>query len=272
MSYPTLLLHVAIQKDNAARLAVARDLAERFDAAVIGTAACEPQPQAYIDGIYPVEVIEADKTFADEQLAAAEAEFRQAMQGREGRIEWRSALAQPGRHVARLARAADLVITGAVPPDLLADPNWRLDPGDLAMQAGRPLLVVPEGCRRLEARTIVIGWKDTRESRRAVLDALPLARRAERVLVASVAEDPDAPAGVADVIAWFRSHGVVAENRSQPLFSDPASQIRTLAWDKQADLIVAGAYGHTRMREWVLGGVTHELLNGRTSQCLLLSH
>jgi nucleotide-binding universal stress UspA family protein len=275
MSYSTLLLHIALQDANAGRLAVARELADRFDAVVIGTAACNPEPPPSFDGIYPVEVIQFDRAYAKERLEAAEAEFRQGFAGRENRIEWRGALAPAGAHVARLCRAADLVITGAVAPELLADPNWRLDPGDLVMRAGRPVLVVPEDyTRRLQAKTVVIGWKDNRESRRAVGDALPLARLAERVLVASVAEvdDDSAHAGVADVLGWFRRHGVTAEERSEPLVSDPASQLRSLALEEDADLIVAGAYGHSRAREWILGGVTHDLLTRRTAQCLLMSH
>ena len=82
----------------------------------------------------------------------------------------------------------------------------------------------------------------------------------------------DARAGVADVLTWFRRHGVTAEDRCEPRISDAASQLRILAEDEDADLIVAGAYGHSRTREWILGGVTHELLTRRTAQCLLMSH
>lgn len=276
MSYPTLLLHVGIKSNNASRIAVARDLADRLDAMVIGAASCDPQPPASFEGIYSVDSVEGDKRYAQELLEAAEAEFREGFSGRENRIEWRGASSPPAMHVALASRAADLVITGAAAPKFLADPNWSLDPGDLVMRAGRPVLLVPEQhAGPLGAATVLIGWKDNRESRRAVYDALPLARLAKRVLVASIAEEgdeADARAGLADVLAWFHRHGVTAEDRCEPRISDAASQLRSLAREENADLIVTGAYGHGRAREWVLGGVTHDLLSGKTAQCLLMSH
>ena len=250
-------------------------MAERFDAFVIGTAACDPQPPAFIAGSFTSDMLEDQKRYAKERLEAAETRFREGFAGWESRIEWRGADLAPRMHVAKLSRSADLVITGAVEPDLLADPNWRLDPGDLVMQAGRPVLLVPDTVQSLEAKTIVIGWKDNRESRRAVRDALPLTRLAERVLVTSIAEEDEeleARAGAADVVAWFRRHGVAAEDRCEPRISDAASQLRILAEDEDANLIVAGAYGHSRTHEWVFGGVTHDFLTRPTTRCLLMSH
>lgn len=275
MSYPTLLLHMAIGQSNDARLAAVRYLSERFDAFVIGAAACDPQPPDSFDGIYPTGTIVADRIYAQEKLATLEDEFRQAFKARESRIEWRGAFAAPAVHLAGQSRSADLVVTGAVRPELLADPNWRLDPGELVMRAGRPMLLAPEGSQDLDLRTIVVGWKDTREARRAVSDALPLAHLAERVLVVSVAEDDEqleAHAGTADVVGWFRRHDIAAEDRGLPLASDPAGQLRTLALEESATVIVAGAYGHGRTREWILGGVTHDFITRDSTHYLLLSH
>jgi nucleotide-binding universal stress UspA family protein len=274
MSYPTVLLHMAIGLPNEARLASARYLAERFDALVIGSAACDPQPPASLEGIYPAEVIVADRGYASEKLGTAQAEFRRAFAGRENRIEWRSAFAPPAAWVAAQSRSADVVVTGAVKPELLADPNWRLDPGELVMRAGRPMLLVPEAGGGLGLRTVVVAWKDTREARRAVADALPLARLAERVLVVSVAEDDElgAHAGASDVVGWYHRHDIAAEARSLPPVPDAASQLKALALEEGASVIVAGAYGHSRTREWVFGGVTRDFMTQDTSQHLLLSH
>ncbi len=274
MSYTTLLVHVGPQGANNGPLGVARKLADRFDADVIGAAACDPMQPASFEAIYGVDVVEINRSYGTERLLGAEGEFRASFAGRENRIEWRSAFAAPGPYLAKLCRAADLVLTALAPPDLLSSPNWRLDPGDLIMQAGRPVLMVPQDyAAHLAAKTIVVGWKDNRESRRAVVDALPLARLADRVLVASVTEiDDSSQAGLADVVEWFRRHGVTAEKRSEPLVSDPASQLRSLALDEDADLIVTGAYGHSRTREWILGGVTHDFLTRGSTQCLMMSH
>jgi nucleotide-binding universal stress UspA family protein len=167
------------------------------------------------------------------------------------------------------------VITGAVRAELLSDPNWRLDPGDLVMRAGRPVLITPEPGASPGFGTMVLGWKDNRESRRAAADLLPLGRLVERVIVASIAEDGDqagAHAGADDVVAWFGRHGIRAEARLQPLVSHPAQQLRELARDEGADLIAVGAYGYSRTREWMLGGVTRDFLTGGASQHVLLSH
>ena len=266
---------MAIGQSNEARLSAARYLAERFDAFVIGAAACDPQPPASLEGIYPVGTIVADRSYAQERLDTTEDEFRQAFAARESRIEWRSAFAPPAVHLSDQGRSADLVVTGAVRPELLADPNWRLDPGELVMRAGRPMLLAPERRQDFDLRTIVVGWKDTRESRRAASDALPLARLAERVLVVSVAEDDqqlETSAGAADVVGWFHRHDVAAEERCLPLVSNPASQLKTLALEEGASVIVAGAYGHSRTREWILGGVTHEFITRESTHHLLLSH
>ena len=272
----TLLVHLQTQHTNTARLNVARDLADRFDAVVLGTAACDPRPPACFEGTYPVDTILTDRTFAQEQLDLAEAGFRHAFKGRENSIEWRSAFVHPNAHVERLCRCADLVITGRSSSELLPDPNSHLDLGGLVMRAGRPVMVVPENFPpRFQSSTIVVGWKDSREARRAIHDALPLALLSQKVLVTSVVEPREeadaAHAGVADVIAWFRRHGIQAEDRSQALTSTPASQLRALAFDEGADLIITGAYGHGRTREWMLGGVTHDLL-AASAQCLLMSH
>ncbi len=276
MSYSTLLLHMALGQSNEARLSAARNLADRFDALIVGAAACDPQPVLPIDGSYAFDMIQADRSFARDQLDQAEAEFRRGLTGRENRIEWRSAFLPPAPFVARQARAADLVITGAVAPDKLSNSNWRLDPGDLVMQAGRAVLMVPEDyAGHAPAKSIIVAWKDNRESRRAVADALPLARAADRVLVASIVDDggeDEAKASLRDVVAWLQRHDVPAEKWFEPLVSDPASQLRSLALDEDADLIVTGAYGHSRTREWMLGGVTHDFLTHGSTQCLMMSH
>jgi nucleotide-binding universal stress UspA family protein len=128
------------------------------------------------------------------------------------------------------------------------------------------MLLVPEAGLGLGLRTVVVAWKDTREARRAVADALPLARLAERVLIVSVAEDDEeAHAGAADVVGWYHRHDIAAEERSLPLVSDPATQLKALALEEGANVIVAGAYGHSRTREWVFGGVTHDFMARETS-------
>ena len=102
------------------------------------------------------------------------------MQHRACDTAWRSAIARPLDYVSQQARAADLIITGANRDGLLLDPLRRLDPSDLVMQAGRPLFVVPPEAEFLGLKNALVAWKDTREARRAVADALPFSAKLKK--------------------------------------------------------------------------------------------
>jgi nucleotide-binding universal stress UspA family protein len=144
------------------------------------------------------------------------------------------------------------------------------------MAAGRPVLIVPpEISRSPVGRPAVIAWKDCREAQRAVTAALPLLVASSRVDIIEVctAEQADeARRRVEDVAAFLGRHGIVASAQTVKGDGGPRSdQIIAFAKDEGAGMIVAGGYGHARLREWVMGGVTHGLLD-RSPVCLLLSH
>jgi nucleotide-binding universal stress UspA family protein len=212
---------------------------------------------------------------ANEKLQKLEQRFRSAYENRIENTEWRRAYAVPADYVAREARAADLVITGADRVGGLSDPLWRLDPSELVMKLGRPMMVVPPEVDRLKLASVVVGWKDTREARRAVVDALPLLQKAKEVTVVEmIANDGDRAAAsrrVADVAAWLGRHQVDASHMVPNHRGDAVEQLIRHASDIEADIIVAGAYGHTRMREWIFGGVTRDLVT-KSNRCSLLSH
>ncbi len=148
-------------------------------------------------------------------------------------------------------------------------------PSDLVIQAGRPLLVVPEACEWLDLRSVLVAWKDTVEARRAISDALPLLLKASEVTVAEIIEDEADRAAtvsrVGDVVAWLSRHGVQASARVPEQRGDAATQLERLAADVGAGVVIAGAYGHSRLSEWILGGVTRRLVNP-VNRCSLLSH
>jgi nucleotide-binding universal stress UspA family protein len=177
-------------------------------------------------------------------------------------IEWREALDNPTRALAEAARMADLIVMGAVEGAATGDAYRRADPGSIALQAGRPLLVVAHDAEQVRARNIAVAWKDTREARRALTDSLPLLKSAETVTVVTVAAEVDQwiRASLADVMAFLRAHGVEARPE---LVEDSDEHLALFdALDKcGADLIVSGAYGHSRLREWAFGGVTRSLLD-----------
>lgn len=271
MIYATLLVHCDLDPGSDNRLKLAANLAARLHARVIGIAA---QPEAvplYFDfaqGSTAATVQAEARASIESRLQIAEQRFRNVMEGRAKAVEWRAAIDEPLSFVARESRAADLVIAGK-------NPEFRLlDPGDLVMVAGRPALMVPSEIEILRAERVLIAWKDTREARRAVFDALPLLRLCRKAIVAEIDENKDlgsANRRVADVVSWLERHGVNAAGWSEPLREGAAVQIEALAEEEVADLVVAGGYGHGKFREWVFGGATKTFLR-QTSRCHLLSH
>jgi nucleotide-binding universal stress UspA family protein len=275
MTYSTVMVHLDLDEPNDARLHVAGDLAKQFDAKLIGIACCQPQPSVYADGMLAQALVRQLESEANDKLDQLEQRFKTAYQNRIENAEWRRAYAVPADYVAREARAVDLVVTGADRMGVLSDPLWRLDPSELVMKLGRPMMVVPPEVDRLKLSSVVVGWKDTREARRAVVDALPLLRKAKQVTVVEIIEHDDDRSGassrVADVAAWLRRHQVDASHMVPNHRGDAVEQLTSHSSDVGADMIVAGAYGHTRMREWIFGGVTRDLIT-KSTRCSLLSH
>jgi nucleotide-binding universal stress UspA family protein len=146
--------------------------------------------------------------------------------------------------------------------------------GAPVLQAGRPVLIVPGTIDKLVLGHVIVAWKDTRETRRAALDALPLLKMAARVTVVEVAAEGDLESArlhLEDVVVWLKRHDIAAALLVSASNGDDTGRLNAIAQEQNVDLIVAGAYGHSRLRELVLGGVTHDLLlcPGR---CVLVSH
>jgi nucleotide-binding universal stress UspA family protein len=277
--YASVLVHVEPRSTASdGRVALALDLARRFGATLVGMAAegLQPPPvDAYGGVAFVGEMVEAEDEQVRADLQAARDRFATLSGSTELMTEWRSATETPVQAIAREARSADLIVIGRDLSRLREGIYRSADPGDLLMQAGRPLLVVPPGADSVRAEHIVVAWKDTREARRAVWDALPLLTRAASVHVVEIAAESELEAAasrVGDVASHLRRHGVAAdaETRTRREASD-ADELILVAEQNEADLIVAGGYGHARLREWVLGGVTMELLR-HCPKCCLLSH
>jgi nucleotide-binding universal stress UspA family protein len=280
MSYATLMVYLDLDQRNDARLSVVGDLAERFTARVIGVAA-QSEPVYYAADVDAASFVAEDLGQMEANLAAikqrveqAEERFRTALRGRATQLEWRSSVEDPVPYIADQCRAADLLVIGKTTSDETQEPNAQINPSDLIARTGRPLLIVPLHVQTLQAERILVGWKDRREARRAVFDALPLLKNSQPVIVCEIDEDHDPAAAqrhVDDVVTWLANHGVSGEAKVEPLRESPAIQLEALAKQEAADLIVAGAFGHGKLREWILGGVTRDLL-GQSSCCQLLAH
>ncbi len=252
------------------------ELAGKLDAAVIGITGCQPIPVVMSEEWDTGDLVEQDRLQMHREIGAAQDEFH-AMQGLRGdEPQWRSDITNGSlsQYIAHQARCADVLIVGAAQDPQHPRLAHDIDIGDLVLHAGRPVLLAPPGAASLPLAQALIAWRDTREARRAVMDALPLLRLARRVAVVEVAPAADADAArhrVADVSHWLHRHGIAAEASVSASYGEDANELASVAQELGADLLVAGAYGHGRLRQWVLGGVTRDLLL-RPDRCTLLSH
>jgi nucleotide-binding universal stress UspA family protein len=275
MTYKTVMVGLALGPPNDARLEVAAQLAERFGARVIGVAAAEFSPPLYFTEGEPAQrLIDQGWAAVKNRLKELEGEFRTAMQNRAVEVEWRCGEDFPTRFIVRQARTCDIIVVGEAARGGLADPFVQVNPSDLVMQVGRPLLVVPETCNWLDLRSVLVAWKDTAEARRAVSDALPLLRKSTEITIVEIVEDEADRAGallrLEDVAAWLSRHGVSASQQVHEQCGDAATQLERVASGVGAGVVIAGAYGHSRLSEWILGGVTRRLINP-VNRCSLLS-
>jgi len=276
--YKSIMVHVTTEDRASARLALASDLAERFNAHLIGLGAgCINLPVDPMgDGSAAAMIAGIETEDLQNELRAAEKRFFASAGPRGNRAEWRAFTEFPANALAREARAADLVVLGREWMPATSNFSCSVSPGDILLRAGRPILLVPPEVERLEASRVLIAWKDTREARRAVMDALPLLHGAERVSVLEICEDDrdtgEAAARASDVAHYLIRQGIGAEAGACPLREATVSaQIALAAHGQGADLVISGGYGHARMREWVFGGVTRDLLQ-HSALCCLLSH
>jgi nucleotide-binding universal stress UspA family protein len=277
MAYNTILVHCDAGKALPHRLDVAVDLAERFGSHLVGFHARPPfEMPGFTDGSFPttglLEAWEADKV-ADE--ATAKEAFFKATKGRNAKCEWRVSDGYSDRELATGARYADLVVVGQNDREQ-ADAKTPSDlPEVTALAAGRPILVVPHvGAARRPGNVVLLCWNASREAARAATEALPILKGANQVVVLVIdAKESASGHGAepgADVATWLSRHGVkVTVQRDVAPDSDVGSLILSRAADHDADLIVMGVYGHSRLREMVMGGASRTLLGSMTVPVLM---
>jgi nucleotide-binding universal stress UspA family protein len=273
MCYATMMVHLDVERDSEQRIQFALDLADRFQAVLIGLAGLELRPAFAAAGL----AVYSEPTRSDLQQVSAcfDAMGKKFLtQGQQLKgVEWRTALEAAADVLAREARAADLIIVG--PRRRAGNRHDAFDPGAILLRAGRPILVAPDIFHPLALRRVVVAWKDTRECRRAVHDALPFLQQAKEVLILEIGEDgaeSDARKALSDVASYLARHQVVVADAVWQRARGPAaSELLHFVEDKKADLIVAGGYGHSRLGEWIFGGVTDELLSA-SPVCCMLSH
>jgi nucleotide-binding universal stress UspA family protein len=276
MPYKTLLVHVDNGKRSAVRLDIACRLAKLSDAHLIGLHALtvvKLPSYAMVEG--GVQVREFHERMLRESAVAAEALFKQTVKaaGIE-KVEWRKSRRDAVDSVPVHGRYADVLLIGqpnetdasGVEPDFAER---------LLLAAGRPALVIPyAGDFPTVGTRVLVAWNASREATRALTDAIPILREAKQVDV--IAFNPkDAPHGEvpgADIGLYLARHGIkvnVSQQTAEDV--DVGNQLLSRAADLDSDLVVMGAYGHSRMKELILGGATRTVLNSMTVP-VLMSH
>ena len=280
MTYKHLLVHLDDGKGCARRVDAAAKLAARHGAHLTGVYAMVEIPLLhYIQEQIPPDV---RATIAAEAQARAEAAlkiFRTAVEpsgiAYEARVD--HALGTTLASVLSMhARYADLVVLGQPNPNELPDGGRRL-PEEVVLSCGRPALIVPYDwtARGTLGERVLIAWDAGREAARAVSDALPILKRAASVLVVSI-NPKSTPFGHgelpgADISLHLARHGIKAEVQSiEAGQMEVGEALLSFATDRGRDLLVMGAYAHSRLRELVLGGVTRTVLERMTP--VLMAH
>ena len=280
MGYRTILLHMNDERRCDRLLDQAIALAERFEAHLIGIFVA-PQPIIYAEwpGAGLGEVIEQVRR---EHAATSErlrAKFNNATKTLLRAAEWRfvqSLMASVAEDVIAFGRSADLIIASQ------ADPEWHQSnvmdvPDRLAIESGRPVLVIPNNVKLpTSARRITVGWNDKREAARAVFDALPLLKMAEAVNVVWVSpqvggiDEGDLPGS--ELCRTLARHGVKCEaSWAEATDTGAGTELLRQAKAYGSELLVMGAYGHSRLREFVLGGASRHVF-AKAGIPVLLSH
>ncbi len=276
MSYKTILVHIDSGKRCPARVEVAIRLAQQHDAHLVALHAIAPfEPPGYVMAEMGPAIIEAQRAVAAKELARTEAEFNKKVSAAGLRnAEWRSAVDDLVDAVTLHARYADLVVIGQT--EASDDSHVPTDfPERLVLAAGRPVLILPTvGKFATIGKRILIAWNPSREATRAVTDAIPLLQRADNVHVMAVNPKAGEHGSVpgADIGLYLARHGVRVDVKTDHGAEiDVGNELLSRAADLDADLIVMGGYGHSRLKEWVLGGATRTILASMTAP-VLMSH
>lgn len=273
MNFSSVMVYVDPRQQEEGQIRVAGLIAGRFGGSVIGVSAVAVEPAFVSEGVIIEQTTEKDLERMKADLVAKESWFRKVVTLPPDRVQWRWGIEYPTSFLVNEARAADLVVVKR--KQLSNDAYHYIDSAAAMLQLGRPVLSVPERVTEMSADRIVVGWKDTREARLAVQHALPLLARASRVTIVELCTSDRREAArshVTDVARYLERHGASCqcEVRVHSAESDALVLIR-LAQEEGADLIVTGGYGHSRLGEWIFGGMTRGLLQGAPI-CLLMSH
>jgi nucleotide-binding universal stress UspA family protein len=278
MDWKTIVVHCNDHRRVYTLLTPAVALAERYNSHLIGLSVVPPVLIASAGSLEaPPVLIDAQCELYREQVPQLRQAFEEMTRGKSFTKEWRDGDAgafNVADVVLGHGRAADLIVASH------DDPEWEgseaLDVAErLTMESGRPVLVVPnEHAESRIGTRILVAWSGQRESARAVFDALPILKTSETVRIVRVAQNTseDVLARTSDIAGTLSRHGVNCDRTHViALESGVGETLEASARDFGADLVVMGCYGHSRFREFILGGASRYFL-GEAEIPVLMSH
>jgi len=278
MSLKTITVHLDDGARCATRVALAAALAARFEGRLVGIAPTGVADvvlslnSAVPDGI---ELIALSVAHLRQRAEATAQAFDAQCQALKVAAESRVVVQEAVDAVVEQGRCSDLIAVGQTDRNHTPDGLAFDFPQQVLLHAGPPILVVPyAGLFATVGRDVLVAWNGTREAAAALRAALPLLRVAERVSLVEVAEARHRPVRddtLALASGWLASHGIACKAHREIDLAGAGDQLLSRASEIGADLIVSGGYGHSRLREWVLGGVTRHLLEHMTVP-VLFSH
>ena len=275
MSLKDIIVHVDNTKSCKARIDVSAKLASEHDAHLVGLYV---KSAGNLQKMYPHElpqaVLDVEKKRQKEKAEEAERLFLEATKHIAGTCEWRCEEGSALETIQKHARYCDLVVVGQTDMDYKSGGVDEL-PDNLILSASAPILVIPN---EAEVSSIghraLVAWDGSVQATRAIRQALPLLEKSEKVTVFAVNPKNSANGHgeipCADMCLHLARHGVKADAQAISANDvDVSELLETRAMREEADLLVMGAYGHSRFRELMLGGVTAHMLNYATRPVLM---
>lgn len=270
----SILVHVDASPASQQRLRIAAKVGRSHEAEVTALYAVDSlgavYPYVYVVGSPDSVALLSDMENAN--LAAARTVV-DGVAAQNPHVHWAASSAEPTRAMARQACYADLLVLGQADPAKPADaclPTHFVE--SVLIDSGRAALVIPR-CGEFESigKVALIAWKNTREAAHAVSAALPFLQRCERVHVVSWNEtDESANDEPLDIERYLQLHGIACSLHGAGAVPDSVGDaLLSLAANTSADLLVMGCFGHSRAREWVLGGATRSILSSMTLPVLM---
>jgi len=271
-SYQDILLHLTDEPRSKAKIDAALSLARRFESHLIALYTLPPPVMPYYTGEFiPTEFIQKQVDDAQAAAKACHAAFEAAAKLAGVPVEWIESEWPALDAAAVYGRAVDLVLVGQPDPDpsdaVRVTPDLAVLPHELALRAGRPILGLPYAGSLPDklGENVLIAWNGSRESTRAVHDAMPFLLGAKQVTVYGINPDRDRGTPGADLARHLARHNVKVEVTNTVVSDiEVGEALLSAISDRGIDLLVMGAYGHSRLREMVFGGVTETILDSMT--------